>query len=73
MSYQSKYTLEEQKIIKDINYISNQINNSRTKKTRRKYLRKKDRLIKQLNGKYGSGKIKMKTTKSEAHKCIKQD
>jgi len=68
MGYQSKYTMEEQKIAREVEYLSHKINQAKTEETRNKHLKTKGELIKQLNGKYGSGRIDMKTTKSEAHK-----
>jgi len=59
MSYQSKYTLEEAKIAREVGFLGQKINQARTKETKEKYKKIKDELIKQLNGKYGSGRQKL--------------
>ena len=59
MGYSSKYTREEAKIAREIDRLTNRINDARTEKTKNKHLKSKTELIKKLNGKYGTGVQKL--------------
>jgi len=59
ISYSSKYTLEEAKIAREVNYLTQLIASAKTKETREKHTKRMNELIPKLNGKYGTGTQKI--------------